>query len=272
MSTYVIGDVQGCFSALTHLLDAIAFERGRDTLWFTGDLVNRGPDSLSTLRFIKSLGDAALTVLGNHDLALLGFAKGFIPYKKKDNIEALLQAKDRDNLLDWLKQWPLLYVDSHKKAALVHAGIPPQWTLAEARDRAQEVETILKSDDLDPFLIQMFGNTPDTWHDDLTGMDRLRYIVNAFTRMRFCNDAGTLELATKGDGKAAPTDFNPWFKIANRKTAHVPIYFGHWAALDGRTKTENAIGLDTGCVWGGHLTAICIETGERTLVSCADLT
>lgn len=250
---YAIGDVQGCYEPLQRLLQKINFDPTADELWFVGDLVNRGPQSLETLRFIKSLGSAARSVLGNHDIFLLTVYYGFRQLRTQDTIQDILAAPDCDELMQWLITQPLL----HQQAdyIMVHAGIPPQWDLVQAQEHATEFSQALQQDPR-TVLKNIFGDEPLAWRDDLTGMDRLRYIVNAFTRMRFCDAQGKLDLSFKGKISDYPGHAQPWFEIADRKTKNHKIVFGHWAALNGITNTANVFALDTGCSWGEKLTAM----------------
>lgn len=268
MAIYAIGDVQGCYQPLQCLLEKIQFNPIHDTLWFVGDLVNRGPDSLAVLRFIKSLGGAAITVLGNHDLHLLAIANGKQKLKKKDTLSDILCASDRDELLDWLRHQPLLHYDEKVDHVLVHAGIPPQWDLQCALHLAREVEQVLQSDHNYPrYLAAMYGNEPNLWSDQLVGEERLRAITNYFTRMRFCDPRGKLELLCKHSPSHAPTGYAPWFSHPQRKTAHHKIIFGHWATLEGKADATNVFALDTGCVWGKYLTAMRLS--DHKTFSCA---
>ncbi len=263
MSTYVIGDVQGCYAKLQALLKKINFKPEKDRLWFTGDLVNRGSHSLATLRFVKSLQERAITVLGNHDLHLLAVADDTQTIKPGDTFQDILQADDRLELIAWLSQQPLLHHDQKLGFTIAHAGIAPQWDLKQAKALALEVETALQSQERLTLLSKMYGDEPKCWHNQLSGIDRLRCIINYFTRMRFCDSKGCLNLNYKGEIKNAPTELIPWFKLENRKMQKDNIIFGHWAALRGITDTEHVFALDTGCVWGGQLTAMCLETGDR---------
>lgn len=258
MATYAIGDVQGCYDSLMALLDKIDYDDNQDTLWFAGDLVNRGPKSLKTLRFIKGLGDKAISVLGNHDLHLLALYYNKNNAKKSDTLEATLQAKDADEIMFWLRQQPLVHYDKSLNALMVHAGIPPKWSAKKARKRSLEVETFLQSPDFRQFFEVMYGNKPDKWKKSLEGMDRLRIIVNYFTRMRFCTQDGQLDLVSKEGLEHKPKGYSPWFEL-ERKAKDTRIFFGHWAALEGKADADNVFALDTGCVWGGKLSAIRIE-------------
>ena len=267
MATYAVGDIQGCYTELRQLLDRIGFDPVADNLWSVGDLVNRGPDSLSVLRWFKALGDRAVVVLGNHDLHLLAVAAGVRPPNRSDTLEKILKAPDKEKLLTWLLHRPLLH---HEHGfTLVHAGIPPQWSIEEAASRAREVEAVLQSPACIEFFKHMYGNEPLVWSDELTGMTRLRVITNYLTRMRFCTSQGVLDLDSKGPspdlGKVA---VSAWFSHPRRKTAKDRILFGHWASIEGQTDHPNAIGLDTGCVWGGALSLYELETGRWTSCQC----
>jgi len=268
MSTYAIGDIQGCFGPLQKLLEKIQFHPAQDTLWLTGDLVNRGPESLATLRFIKSLGNRQRIVLGNHDLHLLAVAHETHPGQKEDTFQDILTAEDRDELIAWMLQLPLLTHDAKLGYTMVHAGLAPSWDLAMAISLAEEVCGILKSDQAREFFKHMYGNQPNEWRADLTGWDRIRCITNYLTRVRFCHPDGSLELETKGKKEDRPADLIPWFDVPNRVNADLKIVFGHWAALGGITNTPNTFALDTGCAWGYCLTAMRLEDGERISVSC----
>jgi bis(5'-nucleosyl)-tetraphosphatase (symmetrical) len=259
MSTYAIGDLQGCYDELQQLLQVINYNADKDQLWFAGDLVNRGPKSLETLRFIKSLTNA-VTVLGNHDLHLLAIANGH-PYTKHTLYE-ILKAPDCDELINWLRQQPLLHYDARLGFVMTHAGIPPQWTLEQAKNYAAEVEAVLRSDSYPEFLKHLYSDTPVVWRPDLSGWDRLRFITDALTRLRFCNAQGNLDLNAKGGLDSQPEGYMPWFAVPNRATANLKIVFGHWAALEGITNTPNVYALDTGCVWGRYLSALRLEDGK----------
>lgn len=268
MALYAIGDIQGCWLELQMLLDKINFNPDKDTLWFTGDLINRGPNSLETLRYVKSLGNAALTVLGNHELHLLAISyKKFTP-KKNDTFDGILTAHDRDELINWLRHQPLFHHDKKRNYCLVHAGLPPQWDIAEAKIRANEVETLLQSDQIEDFLDHMYGDKPNIWSDALTGWDRLRFITNCFTRIRYCDRSGRLDLKQKGSPGNQPKGLFPWFELPDRKSSKDKIVFGHWSTL-GFHANEGIYALDTGCLWGGELTALQLD-GEmsRTSMAC----
>lgn len=266
MTTYAIGDVQGCFNALEALLAKIEFDASRDTLWFTGDVINRGPDSLAALRFVRSLGENNKVVLGNHDLHLLAVALGGAKLRDGDTLTEILDAPDRDDLIEWLRHRPLLFHANNY--LLVHAGIAPEWTVQQAILLAQEVEAVLRSNKASAFLQHMYGNQPDRWRDDLEGFDRLRCIVNYTTRMRLCTPDGRLDLNYKGAMKDKPAELIPWFDVPNRKNREAKIVFGHWAALGGVADVPNIYPLDTGCVWGNCLTAMRIDDGMRITVGC----
>lgn len=259
MATYVVGDIQGCYEELQALLDHVKFDFRTDTLWLTGDLVNRGPRSLDVLRFIKSLGECAVTVLGNHDLHLLAVAYGQEPAKKSDTLDDILNADDKDDLLQWLRTRPLLHYDAIRNLTLIHAGLPPQWSMQVALENAIEVENILAGDSFNEFLANMYGNQPIKWDKNLQGWDRLRFITNCFTRLRYVNRAGELELKVKGSPGAQSDEIVPWFKAPKRKTVDQKILFGHWSTY-GYSISKNTICLDSGCIWGGKLTAVDIDS------------
>lgn len=261
MATYVIGDVQGCRAALEDLLDRIRFDPASDRLFFAGDLVARGPDSLGTLRLIHGLGPVADSVLGNHDLHLLAVSHRLAPVKDKDRTLPVLMADDREPLLDWLRRRPLLIeLPGH---VLTHAGLPPGWSPAEARARAREVEAALQGGDSERYLAAMYGNTPACWDDQLSGLDRLRVITNHFTRMRLLHDDGSLDFAHKEALDTAPPGLHAWFTRPNPARGDTRMVFGHWAALQGHTGVDHAIAVDTGCVWGNTLCAWRLEDGQR---------
>ncbi len=269
MAVYAIGDVQGCAAALTALLQKIGFDPSQDRLWFTGDLVNRGPDSLDVLRFVHSLGERAVTVLGNHDLHLLAVAEGFAKLKKRDTLDAVLRASDREPLLDWLRSRPLLHHDASLGFVLVHAGLLPQWDLAAAKRLASEAEVALQGFGAREFFRHMYGDLPDHWREDLRGFDRLRVIVNAFTRLRYCDLEGNMDQRHKGAPGTQPPDLMPWFRVPTRKSRGLRIITGHWSTL-GLHREDGVLGLDTGCLWGGALTAarLDVEPPTITAVDC----
>ncbi|MGV0959848.1 MAG: symmetrical bis(5'-nucleosyl)-tetraphosphatase [Limnohabitans sp.] len=264
MAVYLIGDIQGCDAPLERLLQQMDFSPSRDQLYVLGDLVNRGPDSAGVLRRLMALGNAVQCVLGNHDLHLLAVAAGACKTRRLDTLDDLLNSADRLALLDWLR---------HQRMALlahgilmVHAGVLPAWTPGKTLALAAEVEAVLQSDDLPAFLHQMYGNQPAAWHDDLTGTDRLRVIVNALTRLRFCSVDGLMEFEAKEGAHAAPEGFMPWFDVPGRQTAHVPVAFGHWSTL-GWLDRSDVLALDTGCVWGGCLSALRLQaSGAHALM------
>ena len=264
MATYAIGDIQGCYSVLRRMLDQLRFDPARDRLWLVGDLVNRGPQSLAVLRFVKSLGTRAVTVLGNHDLHLLVVAAGHVKQHDGDTLSAILRAPDRDELLDWLRRCKMMHAAG--RYAMVHAGLLPQWSIAKALALAREVEAALRRDDYSEFLRHMYGNQPDRWRDTLTGFDRLRVITNALTRLRLCTPAGRMEFTHKGEPLGVPRGFQPWFSVPRRRNRTSTIIFGHWAAL-GLYMDSNVAGLDTGCVWGRRLTAFRLADGK--IFQCA---
>jgi bis(5'-nucleosyl)-tetraphosphatase (symmetrical) len=268
MATYAIGDIQGCFATLEKLLSHINFDDKQDTLWFTGDLVNRGPQSLETLRFVKELGNQHRTVLGNHDLHLLAVLCGAHPGWEEDTFEAIITAPDKNELIAWLSAQPLIHHDATLGYTMVHAGLSAKWNLAEAEKLAAEVSETLQSHRAKDFFIHMYGNQPDQWRDDLMGWDRLRCITNYFTRARFCYADGRLELQHKGTLQSHPEALMPWFKVPERKSADLDILFGHWAALGGITNTPRAHALDTGCIWGFDLTAMRLDDQKRFAVPC----
>jgi len=265
MATYAIGDIQGCFQALQRLLAKIGFDAAQDRLWLVGDLVNRGPQSLEVLRFVKQLGAAAITVLGNHDLHLIMLAEGSSRMRSDDTLAAILDAPDREELLAWLRAQPLMHVENGY--AMVHAGLLPQWTVARARSLAGEVEAALVSADFRDLLANLWGSEPPAWRDDLTGWARMRVIVNAMTRMRFCSLEGVMEFKTKGEVNNAPPGFLPWFAVSGRASADHVLVTGHWSAL-GLKIEPNLLALDSGCLWGKHLSAIRLEDRVLIQVDC----
>ena len=272
MSTYAIGDLQGCLESFECLLEKIEFTPGQDRLLLAGDLVARGPDSLGTLRRVYALRDHLDCVLGNHDLHLLALARGFGPQKKKDtDLRAIIDAPDAEELLHWLQQRPLAHFSTQFNALLTHAGLSPLWDVKTALARANEIAAVLQSTDAALFFENMYGNTPTGWDDHLTGPDRWRVITNYFTRMRFINLAGELELNSKGETDKAPDGYMPWFEHPNRLSGDTLLLFGHWAALEGDITTPILEALDSGCVWGGTLTALRLEDRQRITCDCAHL-
>lgn len=265
MATYAIGDIQGCYDELQRLLEQIRFDPASDTLWFVGDLVNRGPGSLEVLRLVQSLGANAITVLGNHDLHLVAVDAGVGQLHHSDTLDGILKAPDRDELLHWLRQQKLAHLEHGH--LLVHAGILPGWTAEQAVALAQEVEGALRGAEYIDFLAHMYGNTPSGWDDALSGYKRARVIVNAFTRLRICSAQGEMEFKFKGEVPDIPAGYLPWFKVPKRKARDTTVIFGHWSAL-GLMLEKNLIALDTGCLWGGPMTAICLEDRQLFQVAC----
>jgi bis(5'-nucleosyl)-tetraphosphatase (symmetrical) len=257
MAIYCIGDIQGCDSALGRLLDTIGFSASRDTVYLLGDLVNRGPDSAAVLRRSMRHGDAIRCLLGNHDLHLLAAAAGARKPSRRDTLASVLDAPDREALLAWVRQQPLARAHTHAGQTLlmVHAGVLPAWSVADTLAYADEVQAVLRSPELPAFLQAMYGNTPDRWSDPLTGTDRLRVIVNALTRLRFCSADGVMDFESTESASAAPPGLMPWFDVPGRRTAGTVMAFGHWSTL-GWLNRSDLLGLDTGCVWGGCLSAV----------------
>lgn len=260
---YLIGDVQGCCSALERLLQRLDFSPSRDRLWLLGDLVNRGPGSLSTLNTLIGLGSAATCLLGNHDLHLLAVHHGARLPGRGDTLDAILAAPNRDSLMDWLRHQPLAVFEAGW--LMVHAGVVPQWRCEDVLALAGEVQDVLRSPDLPDFLRVMYGNRPARWSPVLQGNDRLRFTVNALTRLRFCTADGQMDFDTKDGAAAAPEGFMPWFDVPGRHTADTPVAFGHWSTL-GLLDRPTLLGLDTGCVWGGRLTAARIDGLRREII------
>jgi bis(5'-nucleosyl)-tetraphosphatase (symmetrical) len=258
MATYAIGDLQGCYDELRRVLDKAGFDSTKDKLWCVGDLVNRGPESLSVLRWIKALGERAIVVLGNHDLHLLAVALAGARASKKDTLEAVLSAPDRDELIDWLRHRPLLHHSEKKGFTLIHAGLPPQWDLAQAQACARELEQVLQGPEHLAFLEQMYGNEPARWSDELRGMERLRFITNCFTRMRWCTADGELLLNEKGGLQEPVPGALPWFRLPDRRTREERILFGHWSTI-GFLAENNCWALDSGCLWGGRLSLLRVR-------------
>lgn len=273
MACYAVGDLQGCLQPLKCLLQRVSFNPEVDRLWLVGDLINRGPQSLETLRFLYAMRDSLVCVLGNHDLHLLAVAHNVERLKKTDTLQEILDAPDRADLIDWLRQQKLLHYDAERNLAMVHAGIPPQWTLEKALKRAAEVEEALRDDArVRLFLDGMYGNEPARWSKRLNGTTRLRVITNCLTRMRFCRSDGTLDLKSKEGLDSAPPGYAPWFSWPRRRSRGHKIIFGHWAALEGRCSEPGVFALDSGCVWGGAMTLMNIDTGERWRCACKELT
>lgn len=259
MATYAIGDIQGCYTPFSRLLERIRFDPNVDRLWIAGDLVNRGPHSAEVLRVVRALGQSAITVLGNHDLYLLMVAAKAAPRGRDDTLDSVLKASDRDELLDWLARQPMVHVEGAH--LLVHAGLVPQWSARQALELGVEVEAALRSPDAKDFLKHLFGDKPSKWSDDLKGWDRLRFIVNAMTRMRFCTPEGRLALDGKGPPNKAPSGSVPWFRASKPAWKTHTVVCGHWSAL-GFYCEPGLIALDSGCVWGGKLTAVRLDDGQ----------
>ena len=263
MSTYVIGDVQGCYDQLRRLLDRIAFDPVRDALWFVGDLVNRGPQSRQVVRFVKSLGETSVTVLGNHDLALLVVAEEIAKPHATDTFQDILTAPDRDELLHWLRHQKLIHAAG--KDVMVHAGLLPQWSVRQAAGLGQEVEDALRGDSYREFLNHLYGDEPVRWRDELAGFDRMRVITNAMTRLRLSRADGTMEFRHKTGLDRVPAGYMAWYDVPGRASAGATVIFGHWASL-GLLVRSDIVALDTGCVWGRALSALRLE--DRQIVQC----
>jgi len=274
MAKYAIGDVQGCYDSLQYLLEKLNFTPENDQLWFVGDLVNRGKKSLKTVKFVKSLGNSAITVLGNHDVSLIAMHYGAIP--ASPSLKKFLKSKHREELINWLRNQPVLHIDESLGVCMAHAGISPQWTLEQATSFAKEIEIPLRGADTGKWLTKVYGNKPNLWHDDLSSYDRHRYIINAFMRMRYCNTKdGSLDLKLNGVPKIKnqkSAKHIPWFLLKGRKHIPLRIIFGHWSSL-GYYHDDNVTALDTGCVWGRQLTAVRIDEEAMPLVSqtCVNL-
>jgi len=268
-ATFAIGDVQGCFDDLLRLLDKLDFDPELDQLWFTGDLINRGPNSLALLRFVKDLGGAAISVLGNHDLYLLAAAAGAVNIRRKDTIVEILDAPDCEELLFWLRHQPILHHDETLGYTMVHAGLPPQWDLAKAMSCATELETVLQNFDYEDFFKHLYGHKPSRWREELTGWDRLRFIANCFTQMKYCDRKGRLDLACEHRKLRGKKRSMPWFEVPGRASRKLCILFGHWAALDTQTPLQYCVHpLDTGCANGGRFTALRLEDQRIVRVRC----
>jgi bis(5'-nucleosyl)-tetraphosphatase (symmetrical) len=265
MARWAIGDVQGCAQELAQLIERIGYKSDRDQLWFVGDLVNRGPYSLKVLRLVRALGDNARCVLGNHDLHLLAVALVGAKLRKSDTLSEILQAPDRDALLEWLLQRPLAHYEPAHADLLLHAGVVPQWTVAQTLELAREVQHSMTSDPK-TLLSVMYGDQPDRWHSELAGVERLRFAVNVLTRLRFCTADGRIDFKQKGKPESAPAPWMPWFKAPRRASSGARIVFGHWSAL-GFYGADHVLGLDTGCVWGGTLSAFNLDARDSLPVS-----
>ena len=269
MATYAVGDVQGCYHSLRNLLDEIGFDLSHDRLWLVGDLINRGAGSLEVLRLLVDYHtqhpSSVTAVLGNHDLHALAAAEGLIPPRPADTLQPILRASDSNKLLTWLRHCPLIHAED--EYLMVHAGLLPHWNTDMALTLAAEVEEMLKGADYRQFLANMYGNQPDRWNEGLQGTDRLRLIVNAMTRLRVCKPDGSMDFRFKGEYADIPSGLLPWFKMPQRKSANIKILFGHWSAL-GFYQGDNVVALDTGCVWGGKLTALRLEDDQSFQVPC----
>ena len=276
MATYAVGDIQGCYQSLQRLLEQVNFDPAADRLWAVGDLVNRGPESLNVLRFLKSLGSQFSAVLGNHDLHLLALSEGIKNPAKAPTLQQVLEAPDCAELLGWLKQWPLVHFETVNQCdyLMVHAGIPQKWSIEQVLQRAEEVATVLRGENRVRFLREMYGDFPDQWYSGIEGYDRLRLITNSLTRMRFTNAEGVLELTTKTGPETAPSGYQPWFSYPRQPDEYTHILFGHWAALDGNTggasMNSRIHALDTGCVWGKTLTMMRLEDRQLFSTDCVE--
>lgn len=267
MSTYVIGDIQGCLQSLKQLLTTVGFDQKVDTLWFAGDLINRGPESLETLRYVKALGVSAKCVLGNHDLHLLAIYSGHREEHHKDTLSEILKTPDIGELIEWLRQQPMMLHSKEHNAVLTHAGIPPDWDLDTAQKEAHAVEFHLRSHDYKDMFACMYGNKPSRWKPHRERKKRLRFAINCFTRMRFYTDDGKLDFDEKGQPGNQASNLQPWYEIPNKLDPETRIIFGHWSTV-GTIANPNIIGIDTGCVWGGTLTAYQLETNTYHAVDC----
>lgn len=276
MANYVVGDIQGCYEPLQRLLTTVDFEPGRDQLWCVGDMINRGPQSLETLRFLHQLGSAFTGVLGNHDLHFLAVKAKANPEGKVKTLQPLLDAPDCPRLFEWVRQLPMAHsqkvrTDSGiRDVLMVHAGIAPDWDRNKTLSLAAEVEHELRSTEYKAMLRGMYGDKPDRWEDSLRGIERLRVITNVLTRLRFCTPQGRMNLTVKTEADTAPAGFHPWFEFAQPAAGEL-LLFGHWATLDGVTNRSNILGLDTGCVWGRCLTLLHLEKHERVSITCKDM-
>lgn len=266
MATYAIGDIQGCYDELRALLARLEFQADRDRLWLVGDLVNRGPKSLQVLRFVKDLDEAAVCVLGNHDLHLLAADVGAREPRSSDTLQAVLTAPDREALIDWLRRRPLLHHDEQLNRTMVHAGLAPQWDLHTARAHAREVEHLLRGADYRQLLHSMYGDQPDRWSDELTGWPRARIIINFLTRLRYCDSQGRIDMKASGPPGTQQASLMPWFEVPDRRSADMNIVCGHWAAL-GYYHAPGITAIDSGCVWGAALTAVRLDTDDLMPVS-----
>lgn len=266
MAVYAIGDIQGCYDELRAALDRIRFDPAGDRLWFVGDLVNRGPKSLEVLRFVRSLGDSAVCVLGNHDLHLLALAAGNRKHEDEHSLKPVLAASDRDELLHWLRHRPLAHLDTDLDFLMVHAGLPPEWDLTTTVACAREVEDVLRGERHVDYFMDMYGNKPNRWSPTLSGMERWRFITNCFTRLRFCEADGRLTLKEKGPPGSQKAGRQPWFTLPQRATRDQRILFGHWSTLGYRAE-HNVWALDTGCLWGGALTMLRLDRPTPSVIA-----
>ena len=267
MATYAVGDIQGCYAEFAALLDAVSFDERHDALWLLGDLINRGPDSLAVMKRVMALGDSVKTVLGNHELHFLAIWYGNHPVRKSDTFTDLLGAPSVSVIAEWLRRQPFFHHDPSLGCAMAHAGIAPAWTFADAQRASDELMGVVQGPDFKAYFRHLYGDRPNKLTGDLSGMDRWRILTNCFTRMRLIDAEGRLNFSHKGALAQAPPDCRPWYELANGIPAEQRLLFGHWAALDGHTGKSNVIALDTGCVWGRSLTALCLESGERTAIT-----
>lgn len=262
MTQYAVGDIQGCYAELIDCLDQVNFNPKSDCLWVAGDMINRGPDSLTTLEFLYQHRNSLRCVLGNHDLHLMAIYFGHRKAKKSDTIDPILNHPNCDLWIDWLRQQPLCVFDPNTQFFMSHAGLPPQWSVTQALAYSEEISSVLKSDGIEKFLTNMYGNTPTHWQNELTGIERLRCITNYLTRMRICDVDGGLEFDYKGDLTNIPAGYHAWFKHPHRQSSNEKIIFGHWASLGGYTDHHTLFGLDTACVWGQYLTLMQLDTQQ----------
>jgi bis(5'-nucleosyl)-tetraphosphatase (symmetrical) len=271
MAVYAIGDIQGCYDPFRRLLDKLAFDPERDRLWLTGDLVNRGPKSLKTLRFVRDLGESVIAVLGNHDLHLLAVANGIgDPAERKGTLAKLLRADDCDELIDWLRRRPMAHFSESLNTMMVHAGVHPKWTVRKTLARAAEVQAVLQSSNYRDFLPKLYGNSPSRWSGRLTGNKRLRFIVNCLTRIRMIDSGGRLEYSHKGPPENAAKGLIPWFEAPDARWRGTRIVFGHWSSL-GLIVEADLIGIDTGCVWNRELTAVRLDQRQKIVqIDCPE--
>jgi len=266
MSTYAVGDIQGCYEEFARLLDEVDFRTDRDQLWLLGDLINRGPDNLSVVRRVMKMGDAAVTVLGNHDLHFLAVHRGGHTANRGDTFSDLLESSRVDDISEWYRHQKLVHRDKALGYAMAHAGIPHLWKIRQTLDLAGEVEEVIRGPSCEHFFQNMYGNVPDHWEEGWDGMERWRIITNYLTRMRLIDCHGTLDFSHKGALEDAPDGFLPWFRLRAERPLKQKLLFGHWAALEGHTGDDRIIGLDTGCVWGRSLSALCLEDGRMTQI------